>query len=71
MPTNNGEPVAYGPYSLLVNLSEGARMMIRRDDGDRKRTVALIDTLGQWDRFVAALEAGSDEVAAVHAVDER
>ncbi|HTB50086.1 MAG TPA: hypothetical protein VK701_03845 [Solirubrobacteraceae bacterium] len=71
MEANTTESVAYGPYSLIVNLPEGANMVIRRDDGDRKRTVAFVDSLADWDRFVAALETGSDEVAAVHAIDER
>jgi hypothetical protein len=70
MRTKATEPVAYGPYSLIVNLSEGASMVIRRDDGDRQRTVAFVDSLAEWDRFVTELEGGSDEVAAVHAIDE-
>lgn len=70
MQTKAGEPVAYGPYSLIVNLSEGASMVIRRDDGDRCRTVAFVDSLAEWDRFVGALATGCDEVAAVHAIDE-
>lgn len=41
----------------------------RRDFDGRRRTVASIEMRDQWDRFVAALEAGADELAAVHAID--
>lgn len=64
------QDVTYGPYSLVVSLLEGGGMQIRRQDPDHKRTVATVDSLGEWDAFVAALKNGSDEVAAVHAIDE-
>jgi hypothetical protein len=59
----------YGPYSLRMNITTGG-LVISRQDSDHKRTVALITTLQQWDTFTAALAAGKDEVAAVHAIDE-
>ena len=56
----------YGVYSLIPGTS---KMVIRRQDPDHARTVALIDSLAHWDRFVAALDSGHDEVAAVHKID--
>jgi hypothetical protein len=59
-----------GPYELRVSLvPHGSSMFIQRQDEGRKRTVAFVDTLAEWDRFAAAIAAGSDEVAAVHAID--
>ena len=52
MQTKATEPVAYGPYSLIVDLSDGGNTIIRRDDGERRRTVAFADSLAEWDRFV-------------------
>lgn len=66
--TTTPEAAAYGPYSLVASLLNG-RLSIRRQDADRRRTVAIVDTLAQWDRFVGALKAGDDEVSAVHAID--
>lgn len=62
------EPVRHGPYEVVVSLLDG-QMIVRRDDGGRKRTVCFIETLAEWDRFVAALQTGAGEVAAVHAID--
>jgi hypothetical protein len=56
----------HGPYQLLMGPSDG---VIKRQDPDHRRTVAYVDTREQWDKFVAALDAGADEVAAVHAID--
>lgn len=58
----------HGPYGLVVSQSGG--YIIRRQDDDRKRTVAFVDSKAQWERFVAAIEAGAIEVAAVHAIDK-
>ena len=69
MQAQRNDQVTYGPYSLVVSLLDG-RMSIRRQDADHKRTVAFVDSLAEWERFVAALEAGADEVAAVHAIDQ-
>lgn len=65
---SQAEHATYGPYELVVGLLDG-RLMIQRQDADHKRTVAFVESLEQWDRFVAALESGADEVAAVHAID--
>lgn len=65
------EPIAHGIYSLLMNLSTGARMVIQRQDADRKSTVALVDTVQEWEKFVVAIERGEDEVTAVHAIDDK
>lgn len=61
----------HGPYELIGPMTDGTdRLVIRRRDGDRrKRTVAFVETVAQWDRFVAALESGAGEVAAVHIID--
>jgi hypothetical protein len=61
-------PYSHGLYSLS-ELGD-ARMVIRRQDEDHGRTVAFIERVEQWGRFTAALDAGLDEVAAVHAIDE-
>lgn len=61
--------VTHGPYELRVSLLDGGMLIRRLDDDGRRRTVAMVDTLHHWDRFVAALEAGATEVAAVHAID--
>lgn len=63
------EAITYGPYGLFVNLGPGRNMVIRRQDSDRKRTVAFVAHLEEWDAFVAALDAGADETAAVRAID--
>jgi hypothetical protein len=60
-------PYSHGPYSLS-ELGD-ARMVIRRRDEDHGRTVAFIECVEQWERFTATLDAGLDEVAAVHAID--
>jgi hypothetical protein len=65
------EAVAHGCYSLEpapASIGATART-IRRQDPDRKRTVAVVHSLEEWGYFVAAIEAGMDEVAAVHAID--
>ncbi len=58
---------SHGPYRLMT--FNGSFTVMRRDP-DHSRTVAIIDDRSQWDRFVAALEAGANEVAAVRAIDE-
>lgn len=65
------EHVTYGPYSLVVNLTPWGRpLVIKRHDPDaRERVVAFVDSMGDWDCFVAAMESGADEVAAVHEID--
>jgi hypothetical protein len=60
--------VEHGPYSLVMSLMTGA-LIIQRQGPAKKSTVAFVDSLAQWDRFVAALEDGANEVAAVHAID--
>jgi hypothetical protein len=67
--TSMTEPITYGPYSLVVNLAGQGSMVIRRQDSDHKRTVAFVETIAQWDRFVAGLKSGLDEVQAVHSID--
>lgn len=69
--TTSQDAVTHGPYELIGPMTDGTdRMVIRRHDRDRrKRTVAIVDSVEHWDRFVAALESGADEVAAVHAID--
>jgi hypothetical protein len=62
------EPIRYDAYEVVVSLLDG-EMIVRRQDPDRKRTVCFIETLAEWDRFVAALKSGAGEVAAVHAID--
>lgn len=57
-----------GPYEVVV-CPLGGKLLIRRRDPDARRTVATVERPEQWVRFIAALEAGSDEVAAVHAID--
>lgn len=60
----------HGPYELTSNAFWRGGYIIRRQDGDgHKRTVAFVDNPDQWKRFVAALESGAVEVAAVHAID--
>lgn len=44
-------------------------MIQRRNPSGRLSTVAFVDDMEQWDRLVAALKDGADEVAAVHAID--
>ena len=62
------ERAQHGPYELRALLI--GDMFISRKEGNRPRaTVATVETVEQWDRFVAALDAGADEVAAVHAID--
>lgn len=61
-------PLEYKQYRALINES-GGRTIVRHDG--HTRTVAFIEGLREWDRFVAALESGADEVAAVHAIDTR
>lgn len=67
--TRAPEAVQHGPYRLCMDVLAGGLLIRRRGDDGRTRLVATIETLPQWDRFVAALEAGADEVAAVHAID--
>lgn len=59
----------HGPYELVAS-SRGGYIIGRRDRDGRKRTVAFVDSKAQWERFVAALEAGATEVGAVHAIDK-
>jgi hypothetical protein len=61
-------PVEYGPYSLRVEMVTG-NMIIGREGPTGRKTVAFVETVEQWDRFVSALESGADEVAAVFAID--
>lgn len=68
MPATDSPAVTHGPYDLAASLLTGG-LVIRRQDADRKRTVAFVDGVTQWDLFVAALKSGADEVAAVHAID--
>lgn len=56
----------YGSYALV---SIGSNMVIRRKDSDHSRTVAIIETTQQWQKFVAALKFGQNEIQAVHAID--
>ena len=63
------------PYELLTStVTHGCMVphgyVIRRLDDDYPRTVAFVDSIAQWEIFVAALRAGTDEVAAVRAIDE-
>jgi hypothetical protein len=59
----------HGIYELVRSVPLDGRMVIRRRDPDHRRTVAFVDTLDEWNRFVTALNGGADEVAAVHAID--
>lgn len=61
-------PYSHGPY-FVRDVADSDRLVIRRRDEDHTRAVAYIDDIGQWERFTAALDAGLDEVAAVHAID--
>jgi hypothetical protein len=58
-----------GPYEVVV-CPLGGKLLIRRRDPDACRTVATVEHPEHWVRFIAAVEAGLDEVAAVHAIDE-
>lgn len=60
----------HGLYKLEVN-DIGGGFLIRRQGPARVRTVAFVDSVAQWERFVAALEAGHGEVVAVHAIDRK
>lgn len=60
----------HGSYELVPAPMTG-QMMIRGGQVGRKRTVAFLDSEAQWERFVDALKAGADEVAAVFAIDEK
>jgi hypothetical protein len=66
MQANPTEPAVYGSYSLFP--MKYTFVILRQDFDHHKRTVAFVDSPAQWDRFVAALEAGDDEVASVRAV---
>ena len=59
----------HGVYSLFDFGTADGRKSIRRQDADAKRTVCFVDSVDEWERFVAAIEGGADEVAAVHAID--
>ena len=59
--------VTHGRYELI---EMDATSIIRRQDSDRKRTVAFVRSAAEWDRFTQALDRGLDEVAAVHAIDD-
>ena len=65
MPTER----AHGAYSLFDFGTADGRKSIRRQDAYAKRTVCFVDSVDEWERFVAAIESGADEVAAVHAID--
>jgi hypothetical protein len=41
---------------------------VRRYVGKRGWTVCFLDTESEWGRFCAALDAGKNEVDAVHAI---
>jgi hypothetical protein len=69
MPEQRTEPQVHGVYSLYESVMVGGGYIIRRRDPDRQRTVALVDTYEQWDKFVTAIDLGAAEVAAVHAID--
>jgi hypothetical protein len=66
----NGSRVllAHGSYRLETTPSGGSLVIVRQDDGVR-RTVCFVEREEQWTRFVAAIESGAGEVAAVHAID--
>lgn len=55
-------------YSLVRSTLGG--FIISRQDADHKRTVALVGSVAEWGRFVAALDSGLDEIAAVGAIDQ-
>jgi hypothetical protein len=69
MQAERTERAQYGYYNVEPTTAAAYKLMIRWDDGERGRTVAFVDDMDQWGRFVAALKAGADEVAAVHAID--
>lgn len=54
----------HGPYVLAASPATGGLIIERRDE-DRQRTVAFVGSIAEWERFVAALEAGANEAAAV------
>jgi hypothetical protein len=56
------------PYEMRASTVSNGYVIRRRDD-DHLRTVAFVESMAQWERFVAAIRAGADEVAAVHAID--
>lgn len=64
----SADQITHGPYSLYMSVLDG-NLIIQRQDADRQSTVAFVETREQWDRFVAALESGMNEVDAVHAID--
>lgn len=71
MPTQGSTratPLTFHQQYVLLDM--GTRLLIARQDMSRRRTVAMIENRDQWDRFVAAIESGADEVAAVHAIDD-
>lgn len=71
MQAERTENVQHGPYELRASLVTSGYIITRKEGDGPRRTVALIESVEQWDRFAAALESGADEVAAVHAIDQR
>lgn len=59
----------HGPYELVHSTIANGLIIRRLDPDGAKRVVAFIDTRAHWARFVAALNSGADEVAAVRAID--
>jgi hypothetical protein len=61
----------YGVYAASVDTDSRQITPITRLDADgRKRTIAFIASLEEWERFVTALEAGAGEIYAIRAIDE-
>jgi hypothetical protein len=52
-----------------VSDSSLGRLVVQRHDVGRLRTVAVLDSQAQVDRFLVAIATGADEVAALQAVD--
>lgn len=65
------EPINTHLSYLLTPTPSGERLVISRVDPDGwTRTVAFVENVEQWERFVVALDDNNDEVAAVHAIDQ-
>jgi hypothetical protein len=60
----------HGPYVLAASPATGGLIIERRDGYHPDAVVAFVGSVAQWERFVAALEAGANEVAAVQAIDQ-
>lgn len=57
-----------GRYELRGS-TVGSGYVIVRKDSDHRRTIAMIETIAQWETFRRAYRAGYDEVACVRAID--